>query len=151
MKGFWLGTCVFLLLGSPAWAQDEVSAESEDSAPGERPHIQVLQHPYDLASFYRSSQGSFGYVLPLAGPVPQPAFGVTPREDPYSIAAYYRGEGDGYGYSRYWSQPRSAYPMPWTGRAPAALRCPPGEVSLLLPTFLAAVGPLNDGFFFSSH
>ncbi len=171
MKSPWLMIGVSLLLASPAWAEDEVTPQGEVSIQGDvdnpvdsqaddetdeavpRPHLQVLGNPYDLASFYRSSPAPFGYVPPMAGNPrsPESAWAATPREDPYSIAAYYRGDQAAAGYSQYWSHPQAGAWRPWPGRGRGAAECLPGEVSLLFPTFLAAVGPLNDGFFFAGY
>jgi hypothetical protein len=166
MRSPWLVIGVSLLLLGPAWAEDEVSVHNHldhkeggqvddpvDDEAAPRPHLQVLGNPYDLASFYRSSPASFGYVPPMVARPrgPEPAWGATPREDPYSIAAYYRGDRDPAGYSQYWSHPQASNWRPWPGRGRSAAQSPPGEVSLMFPTFLAAVGPLNDGFFFAGY
>jgi hypothetical protein len=172
MRSAWLVIGVSLLLAGKARAEEEatprddvsvrssdVDSQADDPADGEldeaapRPHLQVLGNPYDLASFYRSSPPSFGYVPPMVAALrgPESAWGATPREDPYSIASYYRGDRDPAGYSQYWSHPQAGTRRPWPGRGRGATQSLPGEVSLMFPTFLAAVGPLNDGFFFAGY
>lgn len=66
-----------LSAGLPSFAQ-EASQEPEQGAAArdQRPHIQVLKHPYDLASFYRSSGGARGF-----------SYGFSYDSDDYGPAA----------------------------------------------------------------
>src|SRR6266536_3190643 len=126
-----------------ARAQDAtaVPAEAPDKEATPRRHIQVLENPYDISSFYRSSQAGgavdFGY---------EPS-GASGR---YPIAGFYRAGGASRGaYSMFWT---SGY---GTGRYGSAMRGlrgrgllgPPrhrplglnGDLCLFAPTFLAPV------------
>jgi hypothetical protein len=59
--------------------------EDEERPRAERRQIRVLEHPYDIASFYRSRQGgpAIGY-----GPPAVPAYEM--RDDGYALAGLYR-------------------------------------------------------------
>lgn len=115
--------------------------EAAVTAPAKK-KIRVLEDPYDIASFYRSrqSRGSvlFGYdeVEPLG----------RVSDDPYAIAGYYRsrqGSG-GYGYSQFWT---TGYAEPRGRRAGYGRRIGRnGDLFLMVPTFLAPLGPLTDAF-----
>jgi hypothetical protein len=127
------------------------AADQDELFLGERPHIQVLQHPYDISSFYRSSQESGTSEL-----------GYAPEETGgrYPIASFYRAGSAASGrYSRFWT---SGYGSSGTygtqthqrGRGqgligharPRALGLN-GDLMLFAPTFLAPVGPLTGVFF----
>jgi hypothetical protein len=132
-----------------ARAQDAAD-ERETAKPEERRHIQVLDDPHDIASFYRSSQAPVFYG-PLGAPYPAESNGLAGR---YPIASFYRNEGRSslYGYSRFWT---SGYG--W-GASPRPLRGTGtwgrygrhigqnGDIFLMAPTFLAPVGPLTGVF-----
>jgi hypothetical protein len=114
---------------------DEASDAVADRAP--RRHIRVLQHPYDIASFYRSSDGS-GYGYGYFGYDRQGNWAPTDR---YPIASYYRSRQQAPAYG-YWSAPTWS-PLPRRGlssyfRARGTRR---GELYLFAPTILAPVGP----------
>lgn len=138
-----LWTVLLALSAAPLLAQESKPAE-EPAAPEEERtepvrHIKVLQHPYDIAKFYRSSQGeTFG--MAAEGPAAAPF-------DPYSIAGYYRSSGGpgAYGYSRFWSTGYSSRGRvsPYYGRRMGRN----GDLFLFAPTFLAPIGPLNGVFF----
>jgi hypothetical protein len=122
-----------LLLAGGGWA-DEVE-ETEDSRPEPTHRIKVLQHPYDLASFYRSRQG--------------PGFMASDEVDPrYPIAGFYRSRqaASPYGYSQFWN---SGYGSRRSGVILGYRRSigDNGDLFLLAPTFLAPLGPLSDAFF----
>jgi hypothetical protein len=139
----------------PAPARGDVEAEATEQddldALSERPHIQVLQHPYDISSFYRSSQGSgtsdFGY-------------GSDEADGRYPIASFYRSRASAAGgYSQFWTSGyglRGTYGTRTRGRGrgqgflgnarPRALGLN-GDLMLFAPTFLAPVGPLTGVFF----
>ena len=57
MRRMWLGVLAFGFLAQPMLAQEK-EAEPEQPARDERPHIQVLRHPYEISSFYRSPGGN---------------------------------------------------------------------------------------------
>lgn len=123
-----------------ALAGGALAQEAEEEQPRKEPirRIKVLQNPYDIASFYRSSQGS-GY------------FGLTPA-DPlasrYPIASYYRSHqgnpGGGFGYSQFW---QSGY-SPRRGVTVGYRRSigENGDLFLFAPVFLAPLGPLSRAF-----
>jgi hypothetical protein len=124
-------------LAGGAWAQ-----EAEDDQPRPEPtrRIKVLENPYDIASFYRSSQGQgyFGYA---------PADSLASR---YPIASYYRsrqggGFPPGYGYSAFW---QGGYAAPRPGLTIGYRRSigQNGDLFLFAPVFLAPVGPLAGAF-----
>jgi len=129
-KRVWL-VALGTLMSVAAFAQ-----ESEERTEPVR-RIRVLENPYDIASFYRSSQG-YGF-MESGGPA-----------DPYSIASYYRSRTGGmsgyggYGYSRFWSHGYSR------GRGVRLGYGRPigenGELCLFAPAFLAPVGPLTGVF-----
>ena len=139
---------------APAPAPPETGAaatEPDDVQAAERPHIQVLQHPYDISSFYRSGQGS-----------EQSDFGYEPEEagSRYPIASFYRSRaGAPGGYSSFWT---SGYGRNGNYRSNTRRRGPGqgligagrpralglnGDLVLFAPTFLAPVGPLTGVFF----
>ena len=140
---------VTLLAGASARAQETTApapakGDEQEEQGADRRHIQVLQSPYEISSFYRSSQGAspagFGYEPDGGGP--------------YPIAGFYRaqrGMGRG-GYSAFWT---SGYGMS-RGRGRGLLGAPRtralglnGDLCLFAP-FLAPVGPLS-GVFFESR
>ncbi len=120
-------------------ATPEAGAEEKEAA-RPRHRIRVLDHPYDIASYYRSRQG---YGL----------FGYDPRSERYPIAGYYRsrqvappyyGYGAGEGGPGFW---RSGYS---DARGPGGLTVgyhrsigENGDLFLFAPTFLAPLGPLT--------
>lgn len=133
MKKVALAAAVALVLGAGfAPAQDSAARDEER---GERREparkIRVLQNPYDIASFYRSSQGGGFYE------------GASSR---YPIASYYRSGGavSPFGYSRFWT---SGYSASNRGLAAGYRRNigQNGDLYLLAP-ILAPVGPLTDAF-----
>ncbi len=135
-----------------ARAQDAAD-DQETAKPEERRHIQVLDDPHDIASFYRSSQAPVLYG-PLGAPYPMDAGGLAASR--YPIASFYRNEGRSslYGYSRFWTNGYG-----WGGPA-RPLRGAAygrygryghrigqnGDIFLMAPTFLAPVGPLTGVF-----
>ena len=91
-----LAATLFLsLLGTAAQAQeaapDVAAAEDAMEQPESRRPLRVLENPYDISSFYRSSDGLvFG-----------PQGGASER---YPIAGYYRQRnGSYYGYAQFWT------------------------------------------------
>jgi len=66
MRRMWLGVVALAFLAQPVLAQEK-ETEAEEPARDQRPHVQVLKHPYDISSFYRSPGGnqrgfSYGYT-----------------------------------------------------------------------------------------
>ena len=114
------------------------AAAQDDSAVDTRPKIRVLENPYDLASYYRSSQGGFLDYRPEG----------APYQDRYPIASYYRlrGSGDRRGYAPFWtngySSSRPRFTVGFRRRIGEN-----GDLFLFAPTFLSPIGPLTDAFF----
>jgi hypothetical protein len=115
--------------------------DESDEAPAEpRRQIRVLQNPYDLASFYRSSQAGTVY------------FGEQGGSDPrYPIAGFYRQRPsvNPYGYASFWS---AGYGSRDRGRGQVVVGYrrsigENGDLFLFAPTFLSPVGPLTGVFF----
>jgi len=136
-KELLLATLTAVLVAPLGRAQDapEPQAQEDD---GPRYHLQVLQNPYDIASFYRSGEHGPGLASGETGYAP----------GSYDIANYYRQgfRGGRYGYSRFWS---SGY-----GAATPAGRWPyrrtigqNGDLYLFAPTILAPIGPLTGVFY----
>jgi hypothetical protein len=134
---------------APAPAAAEIEDGGGDEAVDEqappRRHIQVLQHPYEISSFYRSSQSS--------APV---GFGYEPAmtDGKYPIAGFYRSGASSRGaYSAFWTTGYAGYGVGrqrgrglFGARRPRALGLN-GDLCLFAPTFLAPVGPLTGVFF----
>src|SRR4029450_5147188 len=73
------------------------SRAAEDGDEVERPEpvrkIKVLENPYDIAPFYRSSQDEgYGYWAPEPGYAPSGYFGEPGGSGRYPIASYYRND-----------------------------------------------------------
>jgi hypothetical protein len=121
-------------------AEDEAAAQPET-----RRHIQVLENPYDISSFYRSSDGLvFG------------AYGGASER--YPIAGFYRQHGGSsrYGYSQFWTNGYSdrgwgrGRTVNTRGRMGLGFRRSMGEngdLFLFTPAILGPVGPLTGVFF----
>ena len=154
-KTAFLGSLALVLLAGAAGAQENAPPADDpqqdetaqyEPAADSRPQIRVLQHPYELASFYHSSQGGFYDYRPENG-------GYSDR---YPIASYYRMRSSGYrGYPM--AEPGAYAPFWNHGYSPAqpgvALHYRQrigqnGELFLFAPTFLAPIGPLTGAFFF---
>jgi hypothetical protein len=103
-----------------------------------RPSIRVLQHPYDISSFYRSGESPLG---PWAG---------LPNDPAYGIAGFYRAHEGGYpgtphGWSAFWTSGyHAARPVPF--RPYRRTIGENGDLFLAVP-FLAPVGPISGAFF----
>ena len=121
--------CGLSLLATGALAQE--ATEAQEKTP--RPSIRVLQHPYDISSFYRSGESPLG---PWAG---------LPNDPAYRIADFYRSGHSPYGWSAFWTNGYAA-------ARPAPLRPyrrsigENGDLFLAVP-FLAQVGPISGAFF----
>jgi hypothetical protein len=137
MRAVLLGVTMLLASGV-AFGQEE---DEREERPEPKRSIRVLQHPYDIASFYRSHQGEsyFGYDGP-------PHYEGAER---YPIAGFYRSRQapHPYGYSRFW---QSGYSSRGRGGLVVGYRRrigQNGDLFLLAPTLLAPVGPLTGAFF----
>ena len=127
---------------APAPAPAEERDDDEAAAP--RHHIQVLQNPYELSSFYRSSQASQTEL----------SYEPSAASEKYPIAGFYRSGARGR-YSMFWT---NGYGTNGYGtgqvrgrgligaRRSHALGLN-GDLCLFAPTFLAPVGPLTGVFF----
>lgn len=134
------------LLGAAAYGAQEATPETpavdaEDQAaaqPETRRPLRVLENPYDISSFYRSSDGLvFG-----------PEGGASER---YPIAGFYRQRSGSsrYGYSQFWT---NGYSDRGRGRARLGIGFrraigENGDLFLFAPAILAPVGPLTGVFF----
>ncbi len=152
-------TLSFLLASGAASGQDAVDCDELKAAeietcpvPGDadeavvhdtRPQIRVLEHPYDLASFYRADGRRPGFYERAGAR--------------YPIAGYYRGAVNPRGYSRFWTsgygpRTRTLAVVPYTGyEAVPSLDYwsrigENGDLFLMAP-ILAPIGPLSDVFF----
>jgi hypothetical protein len=136
MKKLALLAGLSLVLGvSVARAQNATDDTADTQRTEPRRTIRVLENPYDIASFYRSSQGS-GY------------FDQASLSERYPIASYYRNEASGR-YSRFWTNGYGYSRRPLAGgTAPYWSSIGQnGDLCLMTPTFLAPVGPLTGVFF----
>lgn len=163
-----LAVLSMVLLAAVAGAQEDVreneaATDEQEIAPESRRQIRVLEHPYDISSFYRSAEG--GYFWAPAYPM-GPGYGYhDPGNDRYPIAGYYR-QRDGY-YSQFWTGGYGGwggYGYGGAHRGRGAVRPgfgfgrgrggfgrsigENGDLFLFAPAFLAPVGPLS-GIFFS--
>jgi len=127
-----------LVLGTVAMAQEATEAREPEASRPERPAIRVLQHPYDISSFYRSGESPLG---PWAG---------LPNDPAYRIADFYRSRQGGYpgtphGWSAFWTSGYQA-PRPAPFRPYRRTIGENGDLFLAVP-FLAPVGPISGAFF----
>ena len=132
-----LGWAVTLMLAAvPVAAQEPEEREAtvqeqdeETSRPEPRHRIRVLQHPYDIASFYRSSQGS-GFF--------------EEASSRYPIASFYRSRQSN-AYGQFWAM---GYELRDRGGRSIFRRRigENGDIYLFAPVLLAPVGPLSDAF-----
>jgi len=134
-----VASLTLLLAVGGAWAQDTSDSDADAAEQVEpRRTIRVLENPYDLASFYRSSQGYGG------------DFGESSSLERYPIAGYYRNRPSSrYGYSRFWTNGYGHTRGPVVGAAMPYYNSigQNGDLFLMAPTFLAPVGPLTGVFF----
>ena len=127
---------VVLAVAALGVARAQEAVEEDDPRPEPMNRIKVLQHPYDIASFYRSSQDRY--------------FGTEEADAKYPIAGFYRSRQGGraaYGYGPFWNHGYSYR----QGGLVVGYRHRIGEhgdLFLFAPTFLAPVGPLNGAFGF---
>ncbi|HUG55180.1 MAG TPA: hypothetical protein VMR21_16355, partial [Vicinamibacteria bacterium] len=121
--------------------EDEGDEATEES-PRPRRRIRVLQHSYDIASFYRSSPS--GSPLGLG-------YGPAMEDGRYPIAGFYRSGPSSRGASSsFWTTGYGHHLRGGRGLIgprrvrPLGLN---GDLFLFAPTFLAPVGPLSGVFF----
>ena len=123
----------------PADAPQQDQVTQDERATDPRPQIRVLENPYDLASYYRSSEGGGFLDYRPEG---------SPYQDRYPIASYYRlrTSGDRRGYGPFWtngySSSRPRFVVGFRRRIGEN-----GDLFLFAPTFLSPIGPLTDAFF----
>ena len=128
------------------------AAEDGDEAERREPvrKIKVLENPYDIASFYRSSQDEgYGYWGPEPGYGPYGYFGEPAGRGRYPIASYYRNDlspGPG-GYSRFWTFGYSSGYRRANGVVSYRRSIGQNGDLFLMAPFLAPVGPLTGVFF----
>ena len=137
-------TLAGLLVAGAIWAQEPEAAEEQERPEPPTHSITVLQHPYDLASFYRARpREQYGY---FAGEMDG-----GPWAERYPIAGFYRAQGpfaNPYGYSQFWT---GGYGYGRVGATGPAFRYrrsigQNGDLYLFAPTVLATVGPLTGVF-----
>ena len=140
-KKFW-AALVLALVPLAAGAQEAENEATEPQAPRQR--LRVLEHPRDIASFYRSGgsyqPGYFGYHAP---------YDFSQR---YKIAAMYRQGSEWVnpnGYGQYYASVpgprREVFVVGAPGYRPGwRYRARREDLFLMAPTFLAPVGPLVD-------
>jgi hypothetical protein len=118
-----------LFAQEPAERPDAAVQEEEEARPEPLHRIRVLEHPYDLASFYRSRQGSEFHP------------GSSER---YPIASFYRSRQTS-PYGRFWAL---GYGVRGRGGRPLFRRSigENGDLYLFAPVVLAPVGPLSGAF-----
>lgn len=131
------------VLSGSLWAQEPADTDDEQAPVEPARKIKVLENPYDISSFYRSSQDG----------APRWGFGYEQEGDSgmgrYPIAGYYRGRSSSrYGYSRFWSSgygfgpTRGAYGFGYRRSIGQN-----GDLFLMAPAILAPVGPLTGVFY----
>jgi hypothetical protein len=120
---------------TPPASREETT--TDEARPAPRPAIRVLQHPYEISSFYRAGESPLG---PWAG---------LPNDPSYRIAGFYRSHEGGYpsspyGWSAFWT---NGYQTPRPAPFPAYRRTigENGDLFLMVP-FLAPVGPISSAF-----
>ena len=134
-----LGTAVSAQEAVPESPAVDAEAEGDEATqPETRRPLRVLENPYDISSFYRSSDG---LVFGSEG-------GASER---YPIAGFYRQRGGSsrYGYSQFWT---NGYSDRGRGRARLGIGYrraigENGDLFLFAPAILAPVGPLTGVFF----
>jgi len=152
-------------------AQEAAVNDDEKGTQEPRPSLRVLEHPYDIASFYRSNQSGGALMAPVDfynlrpspyGPPTGYARGRYPiasyyrsqqgayfglqgpvAQNPYAIASYYRSSASN--DVRFWYGgygPRAAGRREGHGRYWNSIG-ENGDLFLMVPTVLAPVGALS--------
>mgnify|MGYP001766131545 CR=1 FL=1 len=136
----WTSAALALLFaGGLAAEEPATSGEVTTSEAAETPRrkIRVLEDPYDISSFYRSSEGA-AYGYGFFGYDREGRLRATVR---YPISRYYRStSGDSYGYWRAHTWRRS----PLLTRRSRRRAGRTSDLYLLVPTVLAPVAPLAE-------
>ncbi len=137
MRKVMLATVAVALGTGTVWSQD-TQGESDAIEERSRPvrTIRVLQHPYDLASFYSARPGGPGVTPPV------------PDDPAYALASFYRSRQGGPGsdpgpwmWAAFWAHGYGAHrPTPLVGYRHRIGEN--GDLFLAVP-FLAPVGPLS--------
>ena len=171
MRSKWIGLAMTAFLGtSVAWAQEPAAEEPEASTTQERRPLRVLENPYDISSFYRSSQqGGYGFYGPIDllrgnaaayGQSRYPIAGFyrsrqgyyfglqTPvAQNPYAIASYYRSSASNdvrFWYGGYGARPSGRHDGRHGGYGQYWNSIGEnGDLFLMMPTVLAPVGALS--------
>ena len=143
---FWMVLAGLMVVAAPLAAQEREPVaddqEQEEARPEPVFRLKVLEDPYDISSFYRSSgSGGGGGFLQDEGA----GRGGNAYRDPYSIAGYYRGGGQrsGYGYSQFWVNGYSGRSRGQQYRRHIGEN---GDLFFFAPAILAPVGPLSEVF-----
>ena len=131
-----LGMMAVALAAGPVLGQETDEAEEGQRRPVRT--IRVLQHPYDLASFYSARPGAPGVTPPV------------PDDPAYAVASFYRSRQAGPGFdpgpwmwAAFWTHGYAAQrPTPYVGYRHRIGEN--GDLFLAVP-FLAPVGPLSGG------
>jgi hypothetical protein len=152
---FWMVLAGLMVVAAPLAAQErerEAVANERDADDEARPEpalrLRVLDDPYDISSFYRSSGSGRGFLLDDGT-----ERGGNAYRDPYSIASYYRGgsrggysygaRGGNYGYSQFWVSGYSGRSRGLRYRRHIGEN---GDLFFFAPAILAPVGPLSEVF-----
>ena len=151
MRKSWMVLAGLTLMAAPLFAQEpepapEPKQEQEEARPEPALRLRVLDDPYDISGFYRSSGGG-GFWSADEG------YGGrrgNAYRDPYSIASYYRSSqggmgygGPGYGYGQFW---HSGYGGRDRGMRYRRRIGENGDLFFFAPAILAPVGPLSEVF-----
>ena len=143
---FWMVLAGLMVVAAPLAAQEREPVaddqEQEEARPEPVFRLKVLEDPYDISSFYRSSgSGGGGGFLQDDGA----GRGGNAYRDPYAISGYYRGGGQrsGYGYSQFWVNGYSGRSRGMRYRQHIGEN---GDLFFFAPAILAPVGPLSEVF-----
>jgi hypothetical protein len=152
---FWMVLAGLMVVAAPLAAQErdrEAVTNEQDADDEARPEpalrLRVLDDPYDISSFYRSSGSGRGFLLDDGS-----ERGGNAYRDPYAIASYYRGgsrggysyggRGGNYGYSQFWVSGYSGRSRGLRYRRHIGEN---GDLFFFAPAILAPVGPLSEVF-----
>jgi hypothetical protein len=149
---FWMVLAGLMVVTAPLAAQerdDEATIEEQEQVQDDERaepafRLKVLDDPYDISSFYRSS-GGYGRGGGFLMGDGYERRGGNAYRDPYAIAGYYRGAGQrsGYGYSQFWVSGYSGRSRGLRYRRHIGEN---GDLFLFAPAILAPVGPLSEAF-----
>jgi hypothetical protein len=157
---FWMVLAGLMVVTAPLAAQerdDEATIEEQEQVQDDERaepafRLKVLDDPYDISSFYRSS-GGYGRGGGFLMGDGYERRGGNAYRDPYAIAGYYRGESRGgysygpgrgnYGYSQFWVSGYSGRSRGLRYRRHIGEN---GDLFFFAPAILAPVGPLSEVF-----